>query len=111
MTSPGRAGCLLEWADYRQAALGLSESDEGFQAITARVTGIRGSFRGRGRLDVVATPIGNLADGSERARQSLAEADVIAVEDARRTLALLDALGLSRPLVSLHAHNEARRAA
>lgn len=60
---------------------------------------------------MVATPIGNLTDVSERARQSLAEADVIAAEDTRRTLALLDALGLSRPLVSLHAHNEARRAA
>ncbi|HTW37239.1 MAG TPA: 16S rRNA (cytidine(1402)-2'-O)-methyltransferase [Steroidobacteraceae bacterium] len=64
---------------------------------------------GRGRLDVVATPIGNLSDLSARARESLAGADVIAAEDTRRTLVLLKALGLSRPLVSLHAHNEARR--
>jgi len=64
---------------------------------------------GPGRLDVVATPIGNLGDLSERARQSLAQADVIAAEDTRRTVGLLQALGLSRPLVSLHAHNEARR--
>jgi 16S rRNA (cytidine1402-2'-O)-methyltransferase len=64
---------------------------------------------GRGRLDIVATPIGNLGDLSERARLSLAHADVIAAEDTRRTLGLLKALGLSRPLVSLHAHNEARR--
>lgn len=64
---------------------------------------------GPGRLDVVATPIGNLSDLSARARESLAEADVIAAEDTRRTLVLLTALGLSKPLVSLHAHNEARR--
>lgn len=68
--------------------------------------------RGRvGRLDVVATPIGNLADVSERARDSLASADLIAAEDTRRTSGLLQTLGLSRPLLSLHAHNEARRAA
>jgi 16S rRNA (cytidine1402-2'-O)-methyltransferase len=64
---------------------------------------------GRGRLDVIATPIGNLSDVSERARASLAAADVIAAEDTRRTLTLLTALGVSRPLVSLHAHNEAQR--
>jgi 16S rRNA (cytidine1402-2'-O)-methyltransferase len=62
-----------------------------------------------GRLDVVATPIGNLADLSARARQSLAEADLIAAEDTRHTLALLHAIGVSRPLVSLHAHNESAR--
>ena len=62
-----------------------------------------------GRLDVVATPIGNLADLSARARQSLAEADLIAAEDTRHTLTLLRAIGVSRPLVSLHTHNESRR--
>jgi 16S rRNA (cytidine1402-2'-O)-methyltransferase len=65
--------------------------------------------RGSGRLEVVATPIGNLKDLSTRARESLASADLIAAEDTRRTRALLEALGLSKPLVSLHAHNEARR--
>src|SRR5690606_28998789 len=44
-----------------------------------------------------------------RARQSLADADLIAAEDTRHTLALLHAIGLSRPLVSLHEHNEAQR--
>ncbi|HSY08308.1 MAG TPA: 16S rRNA (cytidine(1402)-2'-O)-methyltransferase [Steroidobacteraceae bacterium] len=62
-----------------------------------------------GRLDVVATPIGNLADLSARARASLSEADLIAAEDTRHTLTLLRAIGVSRPLVSLHAHNEAQR--
>jgi 16S rRNA (cytidine1402-2'-O)-methyltransferase len=62
-----------------------------------------------GRLDVIATPIGNLADLSERARQSLTEADLIAAEDTRHTLTLLRAIGVSRPLMSLHAHNESQR--
>ena len=62
-----------------------------------------------GRLDVIATPIGNLADLSARARQSLSEADLIAAEDTRHTLTLLHAIGVSRPLLSLHAHNESQR--
>jgi 16S rRNA (cytidine1402-2'-O)-methyltransferase len=63
----------------------------------------------RGRLDVVATPIGNLGDLSPRAQEVLAAADVIAAEDTRHTGTLLKAAGISRPLVSLHAHNESNR--
>jgi 16S rRNA (cytidine1402-2'-O)-methyltransferase len=62
-----------------------------------------------GRLDVIATPIGNLSDLGARARQSLAEADLIAAEDTRHTLVLLRSIGVARPLLSLHAHNESRR--
>lgn len=58
---------------------------------------------------MVATPIGNLADLSPRARDSLAGADLLAVEDTRRTGALLSALGLQKPMVSLHTHNERAR--
>ena len=65
--------------------------------------------RTTGRLQVVATPIGNLADLSERARQALAEADVIAAEDTRHTGVLLKAIGLTTRLLSLHEHNESRR--
>ncbi|MBV9621150.1 MAG: 16S rRNA (cytidine(1402)-2'-O)-methyltransferase [Gammaproteobacteria bacterium] len=65
--------------------------------------------KGRGTLQVVATPIGNLADLSPRARETLAQADLIVAEDTRHTRALLQSLGLSRPLLSLHAHNEAQR--
>ena len=65
--------------------------------------------KSRGRLEVVATPIGNLGDLSARARQALADADLIAAEDTRHTLALLQAIGVSRPLVSLHEHNETQR--
>jgi 16S rRNA (cytidine1402-2'-O)-methyltransferase len=63
----------------------------------------------RGTLQVVATPIGNLADLSPRARDALRGADIIAAEDTRRTLQLLQSIGISRPLVSLFEHNEAQR--
>ena len=63
----------------------------------------------QGRLQVVATPIGNMNDVSSRAREALEGADAIAAEDTRRTLALLESLGISRPLLSLHEHNESRR--
>src|ERR1700757_4937266 len=62
-----------------------------------------------GRLQVVATPIGNLGDLSERARQALVSADLIAAEDTRHTLVLLQAIGISKPMVSLHAYNEGQR--
>lgn len=64
-----------------------------------------------GRVDVVATPIGNLSDLSPRAREALSEADLIAAEDTRHTSILLASCGISRPMVSLHQHNEAGRIA
>jgi len=67
--------------------------------------------RKTGRLLVVATPIGNLEDVTARAVRVLREADVVAAEDTRHTRPLLHALGLDRPLVSLHEHNEARASA
>ena len=63
----------------------------------------------RGRLQVVATPIGNMGDISARARHALESAAAIAAEDTRHTGALLQALGIARPLLSLHAHNETQR--
>jgi 16S rRNA (cytidine1402-2'-O)-methyltransferase len=64
-----------------------------------------------GRLTVCPTPIGNLEDLSERARRALAEADVVACEDTRRTGLLFDRLDIPRPrLVSNHEGNEADRA-
>lgn len=62
-----------------------------------------------GRLAVISTPIGNLGDLSPRARDELAAAELVAAEDTRRTGQLLTTLGLSRPLVSLHEHNERER--
>ena len=62
-----------------------------------------------GRLDVIATPIGNIGDLSSRAREALGAADLVLAEDTRRTATLLAACGISRPLLSLHDHNEAER--
>jgi 16S rRNA (cytidine1402-2'-O)-methyltransferase len=59
-----------------------------------------------GHLYVVATPIGNLADLTERARAILGAVDVIACEDTRTTGALLTRLGLRCELVPYHEHNE-----
>jgi 16S rRNA (cytidine1402-2'-O)-methyltransferase len=64
-----------------------------------------------GRLVVVATPIGNLADLSPRAAQVLTEADLVAAEDTRRTRILLDHIGASPPTISYHDHNERERTA
>lgn len=60
-----------------------------------------------GTLYVVATPIGNLGDIGQRARDVLAAVDVICAEDTRHTQALLSALGIDKPLLALHEHNEA----
>ena len=63
-----------------------------------------------GVLYVVATPIGNMGDISARAREILATVGVVAAEDTRHSALLLRELGLERPLVSLHEHNERARA-
>lgn len=60
-----------------------------------------------GTLYVVATPIGNLGDLTARARDVLAAVDAICAEDTRHTRQMLNALGLERPLLALHDHNEA----
>jgi 16S rRNA (cytidine1402-2'-O)-methyltransferase len=65
----------------------------------------------KGTLYVVATPIGNLADLSARAREVLSQADLICAEDTRHTRQMLNALGLERPLLALHEHNESERVA
>jgi 16S rRNA (cytidine1402-2'-O)-methyltransferase len=63
----------------------------------------------KGRLYVVATPIGNLGDLSSRARATLETCALIAAEDTRHTGSLLKHLGVTTPLLSLHEHNEAQR--
>jgi 16S rRNA (cytidine1402-2'-O)-methyltransferase len=63
-----------------------------------------------GRLYVVATPIGNLGDLSERARRVLGSCALIAAEDTRHTGAMLAHFQIATPMVSLHEHNERRRA-
>ncbi|MDO6441259.1 MULTISPECIES: 16S rRNA (cytidine(1402)-2'-O)-methyltransferase [unclassified Marinobacter] len=79
-----------------------SESDQ--SAIQAIKPG-----DGRGTLYIVATPIGNLEDLSPRAVRVLSEVAVIAAEDTRHSGRLIQHLGISKPLIALHDHNERGR--
>lgn len=60
----------------------------------------------RATLYIVATPIGNFADFSPRAREVLAGVDLIAAEDTRHSARLLHHMGISTPCVAYHEHNE-----
>jgi len=62
-----------------------------------------------GTLYVVATPIGNLADLSQRAETVLREVPVVAAEDTRRVRVLLDHIGAHPKVLSFHAHSPERR--
>ena len=63
----------------------------------------------KGMLYLVATPIGNLADLSDRAIKVLSEVDFIAAEDTRNSLKLLSYLDISKPMVSYFEHNKRER--
>ncbi len=62
-----------------------------------------------GTLYLVATPIGNMADISERAVKVLSEVDTVAAEDTRNSARLLSFLGIHKPLVSYFEHNKRER--
>ncbi len=62
-----------------------------------------------GTLYLVATPIGNLADLSERALKVLSEVDFVAAEDTRNSGLLLSRFGISKPFVSYYEHNKRER--
>jgi len=63
-----------------------------------------------GCLYIVATPIGNLDDITQRAIQTLSSVDSIAVEDTRHSRKLLQHLGINTPMFALHEHNEVQKA-
>src|SRR5690554_4567959 len=60
-------------------------------------------------LYVCPTPIGNLEDITLRVLRTLKEVDLIAAEDTRHTIKLLNHFEISTPLISMHEHNEAHR--
>lgn len=68
-----------------------------------------GSQLPSGKLYIVATPIGNLSDISQRALQTFEQVDVIAAEDTRHSGLLLSHYGLKKPFFALHDHNEQQR--
>lgn len=59
-----------------------------------------------GKLYLIATPIGNLGDITYRAVEILNKVDIIAAEDTRHSLKLLNYLKISKPMISYHRHNE-----
>lgn len=63
-----------------------------------------------GTLYVVATPIGNLGDITQRALDTLQQVDAIAAEDTRHSVGLLRHFGISKPLLAVHEHNEQQSA-
>jgi 16S rRNA (cytidine1402-2'-O)-methyltransferase len=63
-----------------------------------------------GTLFLVATPIGNLSDISQRALEVLNQVDLIACEDTRQTIKLLNHFGIEKPLTSYHEFNEQKKA-
>jgi 16S rRNA (cytidine1402-2'-O)-methyltransferase len=71
-----------------------------------RIENVAAERRENGRIFVVATPLGNLADVSARALSTLREVPLIACEDTRRTGILLRSFGIATRMTSFHEHNE-----
>lgn len=110
---------LCDWADYTDRMNDASQSvmteqklsdqpPEAWSRVSERMHGQQWPTHA---LYVVATPIGNLGDLSLRAWHALSRADVIAAEDTRASRNLLEAWGISTPLIAAHRHNEMSAAA
>ena len=76
----------------------------------AGADGVRREAAGSGTLYLCATPIGNLGDITERVLRTLEEVDLIAAEDTRNTLRLLNHFEIKKPLTSYHEYNKYTKA-
>ena len=86
-------------------------SNRTISAALARAIRLIAMDQTRGRLYVVATPLGNLEDLTPRAVRILREVALIACEDTRRTATLLRAHGITTPTTSYFEHNERSKGA
>ena len=103
MTTAGESGIPGDGPDIFEAAL---RDGSAAMAAMAGMAGMAG-IAGPATLVLVATPIGNLGDLSDRARTALREAGAIAAEDTRHTRKLLSSQGISGVrLLAVHEHNE-----
>lgn len=85
----------------------MPETDESFDnQIPEDLPALSPQVIPRGTLILIGTPIGNLGDLSRRVVEVLAQVDLIAAEDTRRTRQLLSYLGIHQPLTSYHEHNQ-----
>lgn len=115
---PGHVECeslvvVFPGAEERYEEQGDQEKQTGHHGIFHRAIVTRrgpGYHRGMPELYMIATPLGNMGDISQRARDILASVDLIACEDTRHSGIFLKAMGISRPLVSCHGHNEEKSA-
>ncbi|WP_455199044.1 16S rRNA (cytidine(1402)-2'-O)-methyltransferase [Kaarinaea lacus] len=78
--------------------------------MSNKVTGSAGTATRNGVLYVVATPIGNLGDITQRALEVLSQVDAIAVEDSRHSSRLLQQFQIDTPMIAFHEHNEREQA-
>ncbi len=86
-----------------------SETTQQDSPDSSELSDLPQSSNGRGSLYVVATPIGNLDDVSDRMRHILSSVSKIAAEDTRRTKRLLSHINVNTPCFSLHDHNERQK--
>jgi len=76
------------------------------EATWAAGQNLAGNLMSNAELFIVATPIGNLGDITGRAIETLSQVKLIAAEDTRHSRTLLASLGINKPMVALHEHNE-----
>ena len=91
-----------------KTAFSISPKSSASHRSEGEGSGAPGLRKGAAQLEVVATPIGNLGDITQRAIEALGSADLIACEDTRVTRKLLAAHNITTPMIAYHEHNAER---